>query len=166
MPFHVTRNGQQYSASTAKFTYVGSPHLTAPFPLSGPEEGGTVISLSGDHLTNGSHYICLCEGVKVAATIDVPAHAVVCPMPPSTRSCDSFGRCVGRLGNTTCAVTLNGQQYTNEVDFLYTETPRASMSRPACGPALGGTTIQVFGKGFRNGTNYWCAFGAKRVRAT
>ena len=164
-PFTVTRNGQQYAISTAEFTFLGAPRLVAPSPLSGPQEGGTLIALGGADLTNGSHYLCLCEGDRVDARIDVDRHAVMCTMPPSTRSCDAFGRCVGRLGDTACTVSLNGQQYTNAVEFLYHETPHASASSPACGPMRGGTSINVFGVGFRNGTDMYCHFGHERVRA-
>lgn len=166
-PFTVSLNGQQYVKSEASFMFTGEPQISLPSPMSGPQHGSTLVTFTGRDLINGSHYVCLCEGLVVPASVGGMStqDVVRCRTPPSARQCDSFGRCAARYGNTTCAVSLNGQQYTNEVGFVYHETPHVSASTPACGPVRGGTTVQVHGIGFRNGTDYVCAFGDARVSA-
>lgn len=164
--FSVSLNGQQLTSSAASFTFTGRPAIYPPSPKSGPKSGGTVITLAGTHLHSGSHYLCRCEDVDVPASYDGGMNAVRCETPPSKNQCDEFGRCRARTGNTTCQLSLNGQQYTNLVAFGYHEAPHASASSPACGPVLGGTTVRVSGAGFANGTEHQCAFGGVRVVAS
>lgn len=164
--FSVYLNGQQAVASNASFTYVGEPNILPPLPRSGPASGSTLITIHGTDLGMGSQYLCRCEGEVLGASYDADATAVRCVTPPSQRMCDAFARCRPRRGNSTCQVSLNGQQYSNVVQFLYHETARASASSPACGPLHGGTSVRISGVGFANGTDARCAFGAVRVAAS
>ena len=164
--FSLSLNGQQFAPSTAQFSFTGSTQIEAPVPRSGPESGGTIISFQGTDLNNGSHYVCRCEGNILPATVDALASTVRCETPPSARICDAFARCLPRTGNASCSVSLNGQQYTAGVNFLYHETARAWATSPACGPVHGGTTVAVSGVGFANGTNRQCAFGEIHVPAS
>lgn len=164
--FSIYLNGQQLAVSNASFTFTGEPRIVPPSPRSGPVHGGTLITLDGVDLANGSHYVCLCEGITVPASYHVGQGAVRCETPPSQRQCDAFARCRARTGNTTCRVSLNGQQFTREMAFYYHESPRASHSSPSCGPVHGGTAVQISGTGFANGTRYECAFGPTRVAAS
>eukprot|EP00966_Prymnesium_polylepis_P315885 7298406-Prymnesium_polylepis.1 len=151
--------------SSAAFFYVGTPNISLPDPISGPQAGGTIVAFSGADLTNGSHYICLCEGTVVAASYDEPISSVRCMTPASTRNCDPFGRCLARTGRTECSVSLNGQQFSNKVPFEYHDVVHASVSTPSCGPVHGGTRVTVHGAGFGNSTSPLCRFGTAVVGA-
>ena len=143
-PFTVTRNGQQYAESDAIFTFVGTPHLTATLPLSGPQEGGTVVAFTGPDLTNGSHYICWCEDDYNPAYVDGVHHVttweegadeaplspsrVLCTMPPSQRSCDPYGRCLSRKGNTTCRISSTVSSILMRLAIYITRRPMSPLA--------------------------------------
>ena len=176
-PFTVALNGQQYAHTNATFFFAGAPTIGLPSPRSGRHHGGTLLTIPGTDLANGSDYRCRCEpggsndGANVTAAILFDAIAVLsyestsmgtalrCTMPPSNRQCDSYSRCLARRGETTCSVSLNGQQYSNTVAIGYHDVARASVSQPACGPVQGGALVTVHGSGFLNGTDYRCKFG-------
>ena len=66
--FAVSLNGQQYTPSSAPFTYYGVPTPVLPMPRSGPHEGGTLVAFAGAFVSNGSDYRCRCNGTVVPAT--------------------------------------------------------------------------------------------------
>ena len=170
-PFTVALNGQQHAHSTGTFFFEGTPTIELPSPRSGPHDGGTLLTLAGTDLANGSDYSCRCEpgdsndGTNVTAALvhTAAGPAVQCTMPPSNRNCDSYGRCLARRGEMTCSVSLNGQQYSNTAPFGYHDVARVSTSLPACGPVQGGALVTVHGSGFLNGTDYRCKFGGALV---
>ena len=172
-PFTVALNGQQHAHSTGTFFFEGAPIIELPSPRSGPHDGGTLLTLAGTDLANGSDYSCRCQpgdskdGTNVTAALVHTAvgSAVRCTTPPSNRKCDSYGRCLARRGEITCSVSLNGQQYSNTALFGYHDVARVSTCLPACGPVQGGALVTVHGSGFLTGTDYRCKFGGALIVA-
>ena len=66
----VTLNGQQYHAPLP-FHHYGAPSLASFSPSCGPAAGGTLVTIGGTQLANGSHYVCrfvpAAEGAAAAA---------------------------------------------------------------------------------------------------
>jgi hypothetical protein len=64
-------------------------------------------------------------------------------------------------------VALNGRQFSSPAQpFTYFGTPVVSSLSPSCGPALGGTLVDVFGHHLEHGSAYRCRFGHTRVNAS
>lgn len=97
----VTLNGQDYGLRMAQFVYYPSPEILAISPNRGPTSGGTMVTVSGKHLTSAGTYpgftdgSLLCrfggpEGATVEATpvAGGSGDAVQCRSPPDPREYD------------------------------------------------------------------------------
>ena len=66
----------------------------------------------------------------------------------------------------TLRIALNGQQYTNPLNYTYQRSPLQPYSLPSSGPTEGNTTIVVFGRDLAGGSQYQCLVGPYLLNAT
>jgi hypothetical protein len=123
-------------------------------PASGPQEGGTTVTITGNHFTGATHVMFGSYG----AYTDAPSFQVVddqhivAVTPPGT-------------GTVPVGVGYPGMgTWRGEVTFTYHPTPTVSGILPSFGPAVGGTSVTLSGSGFLEATNV--AFGSVNVPAS
>ena len=148
----VSLNAQQY-AGTLAYTYHGGVVVLGLSPNSGPELGGTHVTVSGKELELGSHYVCRFNATVVPAR-GLDAYSIDCTSPPTADA-----------GLAPVHVALNAQQFVGNASegFTYYVPSVVSEVSPTSGPRAGGTLVNVSGVGFADGSHYICAFGAQLV---
>ena len=111
----VSLNGQQYHGGTQPgvahltFDFFGAPTLSAVSPTCGPTSGATLLTISGEQLGRGSHYLCrfgeragaarrgarpLRIDASTAAKYEAASGSVTCRTPPGLHAVHfSTSRC-------------------------------------------------------------------------
>lgn len=119
------------------FTYVESPHLDAVTPASGPEAGGTAVTLRGRTFVDGVRV--LFDGAPCRALLHISDAELRCLTPPGRGLADVIvthdERGVGELPEA----------------FEYVAPPRVDIVTPEIGTSEGGTVIVLEGSGFSDG---------------
>ena len=174
--FSVSLNGQQYHASTEAgvphivFDFFGAPTLSAVSPACGPTGGGTRITITGEQLGRGSHYLCrfgerianprvglrpLRVDATTAAHYDTSLASVWCLTPPGLHT----------LPSLFLDVSLNGQESTmSPLRILRYRPPALYSISPASGPSDGNTVVTVTGNhslAELHACDVRCAFGSR-----
>lgn len=154
----VSSNGRDFTPSSdgPLFFYDASEPFVESFsPKILRESGGMVVTVRGSGFpeTFPSTLACVFGGGDDAELV------------PATRYSSELLACVSpsrRQGPVVVAVTSYGQLFTSEGDLSveYIGDLRIFSFWPALGPASGGTTVTVFGEGFRAEETYVCAFGS------
>ena len=103
VPIALSLNAQQWAPTTSRFRVVQPAQVLSVLPEITPNSGGLVLELSGAHLDGGSDYRCrFGRRAVVPATHDAQSSSVLCVSP------------AGLLGHVTVAVSLNGQQFSEQ----------------------------------------------------
>jgi hypothetical protein len=105
---------------------------------------------------------CLFENITSPDAVGVKIHAVAidsthisCMVPINNNE----------LRLTNINVTLNDQQYTNDVQIIYFfKSPIVYDIDPREGPTKGGTEVIIYGDRFNSSSNITCKFGNKTTR--
>ncbi|MBN1417256.1 MAG: IPT/TIG domain-containing protein [Planctomycetes bacterium] len=127
-------------SASLPFQYTApAPQITSITPVSGPEEGGTVVTIAGLYFTSDAEVFV--ASVKVAAQfIDAQTLRVV--MPAGT------GR-VAISVTTPWGTATRADAY----EYLLVIPPAQIDSfEPTHGPSIGGTTVTIHGSGFVQAT--------------
>lgn len=124
-----------------RFHFYESAMLSTVRPLVGPEEGGTIVTLTSksDHSFRSS---AICRfGIELAVGIHLPvANRLACLAPP-------IGGAAVR--HVPIFVSNNGQQFVfSEHHFSYLRRLLITSIWPTSGPADGGTFVRIGGVGF------------------
>lgn len=64
------------------------------------------------------------------------------------------------------SLSLNNQNVSNEVEFIFFNPPGLSEVSPLRGPVTGGTEVNIYGTKFNHARDPVCIFGGKTVNAT
>ena len=132
-----TSNGVPFTYTTAPV-----PALTSLAPNSGPQSGGTTVTLTG-------------TGLSTAGTVRFGA----VPATSLTVVSDTHITAVAPAGSGTVQVTATTPGGTsNAIAYTYTAAPLLSGVSPNQGPTFGGNTVTLSGTGFTATTAV--AFGA------
>ncbi|MFM7259782.1 MAG: IPT/TIG domain-containing protein, partial [bacterium] len=127
------------ATKTSAFTYVAAPTVTTVTPASGPEGGGTLITITGTNLT-GTTLIevggIACSGVTVVSATQVKAVTAG-----------------GAVGAKSVSVTTPGGTATQPSVFTYLVGPTIASIAPAAGPKAGGTTMTIMGTNLTGATS-------------
>ena len=156
----VSTNGADFVRGGLAFVYVPTPRITALWPPSGPERGGTVLSLMGVHMMQAGGLACRFGGSTAAAASIVAAswisnNTVKCVTPAAMP------------GGTTVALSLNGADfYESEVDFTFHESIGVSHVSPTWGAVSGGTAVRLVATNVAFSPHLTCRFGTKDVPGT
>ena len=151
------------------YWFYNRPQLSAVVPNIGSDTGGYNVTLVGQNLHPilpyyNYHNTSFClfqnitdidgEGVKTRAYAIDSTH-ISCLIPFNNHE----------LKFTTINVTLNDQQYTDDVELIYFfKTPIVYDIDPREGPTKGGTEVIVFGDRFNASGIITCKFGNKTVK--
>ena len=146
----VSNNAQEYAAGPL-YTY-GHARLVLATPSQGPIDGNTRVHVVGRGLSPGNFH-CQFDMLSTRGTFFSPS-LVVCPSP----------RWMGKPKVATLRVINSEAQYTSVVMFAYVTPVHVLSIFPRHGPAMGATSVQVFGVGFASG-DLECLFGSVAVIA-
>lgn len=139
----VTTAGGSATASGA-YTYTSAPAIAAVSPSSGPETGGTAITISGSGFAAGA---TVSIGSVAAAVTSLSSTAIVVMAPAhAPQSVDVVVR------------NPDGQSAAAAGAYTYIAGPRIASVSPVAGWAGGGTAVTIRGSGFMSGASV--AFGA------
>lgn len=154
-PVLVSENGvDDFGRDGLGFTYVIPTRAVALFPQSGPQSGGTPITVVGSGFQMSSRLGCMFDEEFVPATY-VSETKVSCVTPPSTNE---------RTVLVTVAIEEPGSVAEGTI-FAYTGELYVSSVHPSSGPVSGGTTVYVNGFNFVDGQETRCVFGSRKVPA-
>lgn len=153
----VSSNGVDFTASTdaTQYYYVSSkPVVMAISPHILREGGGAELTIIGSGFPVVYPRALLCvfaDEVMVPVSVHSP-ELLTCTAPPI------------RPGSVTVSILSHGQKLASvgELAVEYIEEVHISSSSPLLGPATGGTTVTILGKGFHPEEEYMCAFGSSQ----
>jgi hypothetical protein len=113
-----------------------APVVTGVSPASGPQAGGTSVTISGTSLANASSVTF--GGTAAAVTAD-SATSITATSPAGTGTVDVV---VTTPGGTSTATSLD--------QFTYVPGPAITSISPTTGPTAGGTTVTIDGSNLEN----------------
>ncbi|XP_046728590.1 plexin-B2a isoform X1 [Silurus meridionalis] len=141
-PVRVEVEGKDVSESTVSFTY-RDPKPTTVHPLKGPQDGGTVITISGEDLDTASKN-------DISVTVgDVPCEVrefgpqITCKTGPYKNLQVPSGplKVTVKYGESTSVIVQDS-------DFIYDVNPKITSYSPQASFVCGGRKITVVGTGF------------------
>ena len=118
------------------FTFYISPTITEINPCYGKLEGGTTVTIYGDHFKGDETYLSCGFGTELVPAQYVNSSVVTCVSPEST------------VANTpiTLKVSQNFLQFTADFHYyVYRSNPVFLSNDPVKGPLSGGTNISIEG---------------------
>ncbi len=135
----VVRNPDGQSATlTNGFTYIAPPTISGVSPTSGPEGGGTAVTITGSGFSAGATVTFggtagtnVVVSSATTITVSTPAHA--------PGAVDVVVR------------NADGQGATVAGAFIYIAAPHITSIFPSSGPPSGGTSVSISGTGFLSG---------------
>ncbi len=135
-----TPYGNSGDSGTGDFTYVSAPLVTSVSPTTGPTVGGTLVTITGTHLTGATAVMI---GGAPVSSFTVHSNTAITATTPA-----------GDAGAADVVVTTpygnSGDSGTG--DFTYVGGPVVTSVSPATGPLAGGTRVTVHGTSFTNTT--------------
>ncbi|HEY4947424.1 MAG TPA: IPT/TIG domain-containing protein, partial [Acidimicrobiales bacterium] len=122
------------------FTYVAAPTVGTVSPASGPEAGGTSVTISGNHLTAARE---VSFGAVVSTQVTVVSDTEITAVSPP-----------GAAGTVDVTVaTPYGTSIPSGADhFTYVAAPVVTSVTPPSGGIGGGTSVTITGSGFTGAT--------------
>lgn len=152
----IAENGVDVTNGGWRFEYVPDVEVSSVRPLSGPEMGGTAVTIAGPNFVGQESVVCQFGGPssRVAGRW-LDRASIVCTTPPQ------------RPGSVQLAISTNGQQFV-DTGLAYAYQPQATVRSllPSTGSVQGGTIINVSGAGFINTTEAACLVGERFGEAT
>ena len=125
------------SAISAEDLFTYGPVVTGLSPTSGPVTGGTSMRITGTGFTSAT---AVDFGTAAASTVSVVSDSEITAIsPPGT-------------GTVAVTVTTPGGLSPTSAADLFTYGPVVTGLSPTNGPAAGGTTVTITGKGFTGAT--------------
>ena len=148
----IVSDGGGPSNTNVTFTYIAPPTVSSVAPKEGPEASGTAVTIKGTNLSGASE-------VKFGST----------KAPAPTK--DTAGEIevespAGSAGTVNVTVTTpGGTSAESSADhFTYIAPPTVETITPNRGPALGGTSVKIKGKGFLAGSTVTIGSAASEVK--
>ena len=145
----VTTNGVDYTTDGVQFLFVAPMSVASISPATGPEHGGTTITLAGSDFAVPEALVCEfgSSDLRVAAHWISPA-AVTCVAPANQPS------------TVEVRLSTNGQQFvTAPTPYTFHATAAVLALAPTSGSINGGTLVVVNGVGFVDSSLLRCRFG-------
>ena len=124
---------------SSPYTVAAAPVVTGLSPTSGPEAGGTLVTITGTGFTGAT---AVDFGATAATNVTVVNDTTITANSPA--------------GTGTVDVTVTtpaGTSATSPADqFTYVVAPAVTGLSPTSGPAAGGTSVTITGTGFTGAT--------------
>ena len=135
------------TSSADKFTYDGTPTVTAISPVAGPTTGGTTVTITGTGFLI-ANYTKFGTVANATGAITIVSDTQITVTSPAQAA-----------GTIDVTVTNSiGTSTTSSADkFTYDGTPTVTGISPVAGPTTGGTTVTITGTGFLIAN--WTKFG-------
>ncbi|WP_217439606.1 IPT/TIG domain-containing protein [Nocardia barduliensis] len=118
------------------YTYIPAPALASVTPDSGPETGGSTVTLTGTNLTGTT---TVTFDATSATSFTVVSDTQITAIAPAG------------TGAAAIAVTTTGGT-SNPVGYTYVPAPTLAAVAPDSGPETGGNTVEFTGTGFTGAT--------------
>jgi hypothetical protein len=160
LPFTVSLNNQQNSLQNVPYVYYQKPQIYRLEPNRGPDTGGTLVRIRGDHfnpmknipdMNNYNETFCTFGNVSLSLAKVISSTDMECVSPPSY---------VER--QLEVEITLNNREWTDDGRlFYYYHPPFIYFIYPKIGPVSGGTVVTIVGSNFENTGYVMCRFGDK-----
>jgi hypothetical protein len=122
-----------------QFTYAQKPTVSKISPKSGPEAGGTVVTITGTNFTSESTVFF---GSIPATNVKVNSPTEIVATSPAEAAGTTVNVDVKNVGGTGFSTTEK---------FTYLAVPTVSEVSPNKGPAAGKTLVKIKGAGFHEG---------------
>lgn len=178
--------GHPVNVRMGQFRYVAPLVVTGVWPRSGPEIGGTVITVLGSGFNSDFHFTCSLSGARGPST-DSEAKTVVIPayfsstsrltcIAPAASSVDNLTRYIvvsvdfgDGIWTPLPTASTNSSLATS---FTYVPNVQLTVLSPDHGPAEGGTIVEIGGSNFHPAAAFddaisssvldsvWCRFGS------
>jgi IPT/TIG domain len=158
--------GETFASKTAAvFYYVSVPQLSSLKPATGPEHGGTVVTLVGSGFARAYSYACEFattgdEQATVVTATFLSSTSVACVAPASAPGAVAVHLSVQYGSSSSSAVRM-----ASALQFSYAPAVLLSSLHPEQGAAAGGTAVTIAGSNFVLTAPMWCRFGAAVVQA-
>ena len=156
----VTTNGIDYTFGGIQFTYHPTVTISSISPMTGSENGGTIVTITGKNFLRSESLSCFFGNSRSPS---------VTWMSPTTLKCVSPALLYNYYDNpvVNVSVSLNGLQNHNEsnTSFFYQPLAHISYLQPSHGSILGGYEVHVIGGGFTSNkySNSYCKFGDEKT---
>lgn len=180
--------GHPVNARMGQFQYVAPSVVTGIWPRSGPETGGTVITVLGSGFNGNFQFTCSLSGARgpstdsEAETVVVPASflstsRLTCIAPAASSAVD-----LASEKNVVISVDFGDGIWTPlptvstdsslATTFTYVPSVHLTALIPDHGPAMGGTVVEISGSNFHPAAAFgdaisssvldsvWCRFGS------
>ena len=134
-----TVGGTSAVSALDQFTYVAAPMISMVAPVSGPQMGGTAVSLSGTGFTGASAVLF---GTTPAISFTVNNDSQITAISPTGSG--SADITVTTVGGTSAMSALD--------QFTYVAAPAVTSLSPASGSMTGGTSVTIVGTNFNEAT--------------
>jgi hypothetical protein len=152
--FYLLRDGVPSALSSDQFEYESSGVVLAMQPRSGPVQGGTEVTFTGQNLRKRGELYCNFGAETVMArTLD--SSRVVCLTPKQLE-----GRGLVELYDAHGRLSGEG------LSFEYKQATILASIVPSHGPSAGGTLVSVRGSGLSTSDDAGCSFGGHRTEGT
>jgi IPT/TIG domain/Abnormal spindle-like microcephaly-assoc'd, ASPM-SPD-2-Hydin len=137
----VTPDGESGTSASDDYTYTAaSPTITSISPTSGPEAGGTTVTITGTGLSGAT---AVTVGGKAVTSFSVIAATQISAVTPA----------LGAGSHGFQVTTPDGtSSYVSADLFAAIAGPAITSISPNSGPPAGGTTVTVTGTGFTGAT--------------
>ncbi len=126
-------------ATVTTLTPPPPPAVTGVNPASGPEAGGTSVTITGSAFLGATGVTF--DGVAATNIVVVSATAITCTTP------------AGAPGTASVIVTTPGGSNAANALFTYIAAPAVTLVAPASGPTAGGTAVTISGSNFTGATS-------------
>ena len=144
----VCLSGKDSSDGVVFFEYGGSADISRLSVSSGPQHGGSEITVYGAGLASNSSYTCVIGHRKVAATL-LEGDSVRCVTPSSSVA-----------ASVSVSLMMDGETLPGTLSFEYFETPSIVTLVPSRGHVGGGSHVSIVGTGFSE-SGLQCRFGTQ-----
>jgi hypothetical protein len=150
--FQVLYGAHLVTSSFGSFEFAPSGQVTALYPTAGSTQGGTVVSVTGIKLQNGT--LARFGGREASKPCDcVSTTLLLCTAPPASSAGVSF-----------VTWRINGAAFESALNFLYVDPISVVSVWPAFGETMGRVQITVVGKNFASWQKLRCRIGGKSFR--
>ena len=153
VPVEVSLNGLDFSSSGLTFAFIG-PTIQSVVPSLGPEQGGSVVTISADTFPSLGHTIYCFFGSAMSLAYTLSPTHIACVSPSSAPGRVpfhiSFSSTLGSLSTPAAATAAASGAYEDglsspSVPYIYHAEPRVFAVVPSSGPNFGGGTVIVRG---------------------
>ena len=158
MVVEVSRNGVDYTEDGRSVLYHKRATLKRLRPSTGPEDGGAVVTVVGEGMSNGDGHGYCSFGGRLQPRIDLLSSSMVlCSTPRRTGA-----------GNVTVDLVsgYGVEAGPRGLRYEYVGAGRTTSITPSSGPVEGGTVVTVLGRWEEAGSLFLCSFDGSKASAT